>query len=293
MSKKKLNNSTCERDFFKYLVIFTVVVVSMILLISLVRKNTKSINANTPACFDKFYEETIFDDVKIKLNSDIFSHEQVINEVKEKDLIDYLNKNLKKGDTIVYVSMDIGVQQLLMAKLVSQSGKVYVFNPIEKYSDAIALSAKINGFENRIITNSHAISDGNFAGLIVYKNGTLEAEGSLKSSNYQLQNGYSAISVEVNSLDVLCQNLQNINFLRISFTENLSNILKGAEQLLLRSPKIQIIADYDSSKTKDFSGLENLQQQGFSVYLLKNGNLEKIENLHKISVPQGVLIIKK
>jgi len=107
------------------------------------------------------------------------------------------------------------------------------------------------------------------------------------------ENGYSAISVEVNSLDVLCQNLQNINFLRISFTENLSNILKGAEQLLLRSPKIQIIADYDSSKTKDFRGLENLQQQGFSVYLLKNGNLEKIENLHKISVPQGVLIIKK
>lgn len=295
MSDNNVNeeHKISEKQFLKYVAIFSAAVFGFIMAISLVRKNVKSMHSNTHAIADNFYEKVIFDDIKIKLNNDIFSHEQVINEVRETDLIDYLKKNLVKGDTIVYVSMDIGVQQLLMAKLVSQSGKVYVFNPIEKYADAIAISAKANGFDTRIVANSHAISDVNYDGLLVHKNGALEVDGSLQSAGYTLQKGYSAMPVSVETLDRLCGRLQNINVLRISFAENLSKILRGAEQLIVRSPNIQIIADYNAKKTKDVSELENLQQQGFSVYMLKNKNLEKISDLKSIPVQAEILVIKK
>ena len=294
MSEERIKeHKISEKQFLKYVAIFSAVVFVLILIISFVRKNVKLMNANNSAVASEFYEETIFDDIKIKLNNDIFSHEQVINEVKEADLIDYLKKNLIKGDTIIYVSMDIGVQQLLMAKLVEQSGKVYVFNPIEKYADAIAISAKANGFDTRIVASSHAISDVSYDGLLVHKNGALAADGSLQNVGYNLQNGYSAMPVSVETIDRLCSNLQNVNVLRISFAENLSKILRGAEQLISRSPNIQIIADYNSEKTKDLSELENLRKLGFTVYFLTNKNLEKITDLTSIPVQAEILVIKK
>ena len=89
MSEERIKeHKISEKQFLKYVAIFSAVVFVLILIISFVRKNVKLMNANNSAVASEFYEETIFDDIKIKLNNDIFSHEQVINEVKEDDLID-------------------------------------------------------------------------------------------------------------------------------------------------------------------------------------------------------------
>ncbi len=292
--KNSDQHQNLDGKFARYVIVTILILITLVIIISIAKSKSKTVNNNLSLNVDTFREEIIFGDIKIKLNSDIFSHEQLQNEIKEKDLIDFLNANIKKGDTIIYTSFDIGVQQLLMAKLVSQSGKVYVFNPVENYSNAIAFSAKINGFENRIITKSVSVSDKNFDGLIVYKNGTSESDGILHEANYKLPDGYNALKVKVSTIDELCSQLQNVNFLRISVTNNISKIIQGAQNLINRSPNIQIIIDYDVDKTKDLTAIEQLKKQGFNIYILrKNAKLDYLIDINKIEEHQAILVIKK
>ena len=72
---------------------------------------------------------------------------------------------LRKGDTVVHVSNGIGTQALLIAKLIGQSGRVYVYNPYEKYVSAIKRSAELNNFEHRLHTYVYAIADHIFEGI--------------------------------------------------------------------------------------------------------------------------------
>lgn len=264
-----------SRNFRKKTLLHTLVflIISFVLVIgiSIFRKQSSSIVENNAADLNKLQEKTVFNDIKIKINRDIFSHDQINHEVRENDLISYYNKNLKKGDTIIYVSHDVGVQQLLMAKLISQSGRVYVFNPVEKYNDAINLSAKENGFENRIITKTIAISDKISNGVLVYKSGDFPAEGSIQEGDYQVESGYHALKVDVSSLDELCHNLQNVDLLRISTMSDIDKVMKGAKNIIQNSPKIKIVADYDREKSKnENSYLEDLKKEGFDIYLINN-----------------------
>ena len=265
--------------------IFLVFSLVLIIGISAFRKQSSSLVNNEPVDPKNVMEKIIFDDIKIKINSDIFSHDQIIHEVQENDLISYYKKNLKKGDTIIYVSHDVGVQQLLMAKLITQSGRIYMLNPMEKYNDTIRLSAKENGFENRIITQTVVASDRDSSGTLTYKSGDFPGNGFIKEGEYQSKRGHHGIKVTMSSLDKLCPNLQNVDFLRISIISGVNRAIKGAENIIKSSPKIKIIMDYDKEKFKDENTcLDDLKKKGFDIYLINNEgeiNLTDLKNVEK------------
>ena len=198
----------------------------------------------------------------------------------------YYEKNLKEGDTIIYVSQDVGVQQLFMAKLVSPSGRIYVINPFEKYIDTIELSAEANGFKNRILTKTVAISNDSFEGFLVYKNDESPEYGIIKTADYKVEKGYNALKVNVATLDGLYPNLQNINFLRITTKINAEKVIAGASRIIKHSPQIKIILDYEKDLFQAPTILNNLKGESFKFYLInKDGeispaNFEKITKGH-------------
>lgn len=121
-----------KKKALRYAFITVIILIALIVAISCYRKQCKTVLDNTSSNPQNVQEKVIFDDIKIKINKDIFSYDQINNEVRERDIISYFKKNLKDGDTVLYVSQDIGVQQLLIAKLISRSGRIYILNPFEK-----------------------------------------------------------------------------------------------------------------------------------------------------------------
>ena len=258
----------------RYALVTVVILIALIIAVSCYRKQSKTILDNSSSDLQNVREKVIFDDIKIKINGDVFSHDQINNEVKEKDIISYFSKNLKKGDTVIYVSQDIGVQQLLIAKLISQSGRIYVLNPFEKYNDTIELSAKSNGFGNRVFTKTVAISDKPSEGLLVYENEQSPEYGTIKTADYKLEKGFNALKVEVTTLDEIYPNLQNINFLRISKKKNAINAINGAQRIIKRSPQIKIVLDYEKEEFQNSEFINNMKELGFKVYeISKDGEI--------------------
>ena len=270
----------------RYSLIAVIILIALIIAISCYRRYTTIVLDNEVSDPRNTQEKIVFNDIKIKINNDVFSYDQIRNEVNEKDLVFYYSKNLHKGDTIIYVSQDIGVQQLLMAKLISQSGRVYVLNPFEKYNDTIELSAEANGFKNRVFTKTFALSNDSFDGFLVYKNSESPEYGEIRTSDYDIEKGYNALKVTVTTLDNLFPNLQNINFLRITTKNNAAKTIAGAWKIIKHSPKIKIILDYEKDISQDLAVMSSLKEEGFKIYLInENGEIsptdfEKITKGH-------------
>ena len=275
----------------KYSVITVIILIALIIAISCYRKHSSAVLDNNLFDPQNTQEKIIFGDIKIKINNDVFSYDQIRNEINEKDLVSYYNKNLKKGDTVIYVSQDVGVQQLLMAKLIEKSGRIYILNPFEKYNDTIAVSAITNEFENRVFTDTLAISNDSFDGFLVYKNNESPEYGVIKTSEYKVEKGYKALKVTVTTLDNLYPNLQNINFLRITTKSNALKVIDGAWKIVKHSPNIKIILDYEKDILQDLDVMSSLKEKGFKIYLInENGEISPID-FEKIT--KGHILLQK
>lgn len=269
-----LKTDDLKNKALRYSLITIIILVLLIIAISYIRKQSSTILENDFSDPLNVQEKIVFDDIKIKMNNDIFSYDQIRNETKEKDLLSYYEKNLKKGDTIIYVSQDVGVQQLFMAKLISSSGRIYVINPFEKYNDTIELSAEANGFKNRVQTKTAAISNDSFEGFLVYKNDESPEYGIIKTSDYKVEKGYKALKVNVATLDGSYPNLRNINFLRITTKINAEKAIAGALRIIKHSPKIKIILDYEKDLFQAPTIINNLKDESFKFYLInENGEV--------------------
>lgn len=222
---------------------------------------------------DNKYElrtSVIFDDIKlITNNNDMFSHDSLHKEAEGNAFVDYVKNNLKKGDTIVHISNGIGINLLLMAKLIGQAGRIYAYNPYEKYTNTIQKSAETNGFSSRIKIGTYAISDSSFDGILVYKNNFPILSGEIQPANYIIPAGYSSMDVKVASLDELLPNVQNINYLTID-NENCEKVLQGAKKLISRSKNIIIVLNSPNITNwkffRDFSA-----EFDFEIFKIQDG----------------------
>jgi len=279
---EEISNNFKEKAL-RYALVTIVVLLALIVAISCYRKQSKTIIDNSSSDLQNVREKVIFDDIKIKINRDVFSHDQINNEVKEEDIISYFRKSLRIGDTVLYVSQDIGVQQLFIARLISRSGRIYILNPFEKYNDTIKLSAKSNGFESRVFTKTIAISDKPSEGLLVYENEQSPEYGVIKPSDYKLEKGFNALKVKISTLDEIYPNLQNINLLRISKKKNLVNAINGAQKIIKRSPKIKIVLDYEETEIQNPEFMNCVKEFGFKIYAISENGEISPANLNKIT----------
>lgn len=233
----------------------------------------------------------VFGDIKLVSNNDIFSHDALRKESEEDALVKYMKENLKEGDTIVHVSNSIGIHLLLMAKLVGQSGRIYAYNPYEKYIDTMEKSAEVNGFEARVKLGTFAISDSVFDGLLVYKNNFPVLSGEVQPATYTVPAGYGSMSVSVSSLDALLPQLQNINYLAIN-ANNCEKVLRGAEVLLSRSKNVAVILNFPGEEDMPYLG-EFVNKFQFKVYTIQENGVLLLSNLKTLSRENSRYLVLK
>jgi FkbM family methyltransferase len=234
-----------------------------------------------------FSDEVIFDDIRVHINNDSFSHDSLKEETHNNEVAAYLKKNLNRGDTIIDIAHNTGMQTLLMAKLIQQPGRIYFYNPSKRYVDSVKSSALTNGFESRIFPHALGISDCSFDGLLVYKNNFPNITGKIKPKNHKIPVGYSAITVEVSSIDEQLPNLQNVNLIIIDINDDCSKIINGATNLIKKSKELSIIINYNDAFSVDSSAFQTLLDAGFGVNIIQSdgslqpSNVNEIKKLNK------------
>lgn len=238
--------------------------------------------------------EIIYNDIKLLSYGDLFSHDVILRDTVDSPLYKYLSVALRKGDTVVHVSNGIGTQALLIAKLIGQSGRVYVYNPYEKYVSAIKRSAELNNFEHRLHTYVYAIADHIFDGWLVYRNNFPVMSGEIQPADYRVPAGYSYMPVKVSTIDAMLPEVQRVNML-VMFGNNVCNqALMGAIHLIERSPDITILLSANRDEQSKRTLREIMMKFSFHLsYIKEDGLLHKCNGVDDIPEDAQYIILGK
>jgi len=199
-------------------------------------------------------------------------------DMKTNGEVSFLNKNVKKFNTIFDVGANIG-DWLMFANKLNCNAKIYAFEPFRKSFNILNNKKFLN---NNVHCNLLALS--NEVGKVnLFYNTNESSLNSLyrrESSNCKL---VDKIEVDVDTVDNFCfkNNIQDIDFLKIDVEGNELKTILGATRMIL-DEKIKIIqfeygGTYISSQTllKDiFSFFAN---KNYTIYKIYSKNIKRIE----------------
>ena len=98
--------------------------------------------------------------IGIKLNVSIKNQLGLVLNSVEPHLQKFLEKNLKKGDTVLDIGSNIGYTSILMSRLVGKDGNVYAFEPMSQNLAILHKNISLNNCKNITVIDK-ALSDKN------------------------------------------------------------------------------------------------------------------------------------
>ena len=165
------------------------------------------------------------------------------------------------------IGAHVGYYTLLAAKLVGPTGKVYAFEPAPGDHDTLLKNIELNDYMNITATNM-ALSDQNSTATI-YFSGLDTGRHSLYQHGLPEQG--SAV-VETTTLDnyLESQGQPNIDLIKIDVEGAEVSVLDGMSQLLLRSPNLKLIIEFNpallqSAGVPPLKLLDRLRSLGFQL----------------------------
>jgi len=183
-------------------------------------------------------------------------------------------ETLQSGMVVIDIGAHVGYYTLLAAKLVGPTGKVYAFEPAPGNHDTLLKNIALNNYSN-ITATKMAISDqkGN---ATIYLSGLDTGRHSLYQHGLPEQGN---ASVETTTLDYFLesQGWPQIDLIKIDVEGAEIAVLDGMSQLLLRSPKLNLIIEFNpallqSAGVTPISFLEKLRSLGFQLSNVDDSN---------------------
>lgn len=200
-----------------------------------------------------------------------------------------VRKLLKPGQVFVDVGAHIGYYTTLAAELVGPTGRVYAFEPNPLNAKLLRKNTAKFGDVVRIVRA--AASDHVGSGRLYLNHGN--------SGDHRLYEcpGRKSIEVDVVTLDSVLDGV-NVDFIKIDAQGVEPEILRGAEQTLMRSENMSGIVEYLPKRlvrrgVKRGQLLRQLHQMGFEIYTFRDQKLELITEDVGREVLYKNLFIKK
>jgi FkbM family methyltransferase len=156
---------------------------------------------------------------------------------------DIIWEYVRPGMTVIDIGANLGYYTIKMGAKVGPSGRVFSFEPNPQLVPFLAQNISINGFDRRCTL--FAIAVGDQAGkseLVVYASGLGGSHINELSGS-----GGACVQVEVDTLDNRLSKVERVDFLKIDAEGYEPLILKGAQQLLRRSPDCALILEVMTS----------------------------------------------
>lgn len=228
------------------------------------------------------------------------------NSVWEKNETNYLVANVKPGDVVVECGANIGYYTVLLAKLVSTTGKVFSYEANNEVMDLANISLKINDLSDIVVLKNLCVSDKygevdfsinrDFSKFLGISFGSINRGVSHISLNSKEKNIKKVRTV---TLDQDLSHLDQIDWLRMDIEGSEILALKGAKRLIESSPNLKIVTEWVPSALKKYGNLSKLIDylfnNGFKAYLLKEDGISD-RNLSKeelLTISHTDLVFKR
>ncbi len=202
----------------------------------------------------------------------------------ELDKTNLIKTVCKPGDVVIDIGAHVGVFTFFLSKAVTQTGKVYSFEPAPVTYDVLQDTIRYNALGGIVSARQQAIHDK--AGELtfyIYNNSEISNGNSISSTN--TTGGSYPIQVEMILLDSLKSEIgdQHLSFIKIDAEGAELGILKGGQNLIKKHrPFITLevhpksFADPEAEKGAIYSFIKDL---GYSIKKNKQ-ELSQAEFLH-------------
>ena len=179
----------------------------------------------------------------LKLVADLTQHRAHLLGMYEPELETAIAELLAPGMVAFDVGAHIGYMSLLMARQVTESGKVYVFEPLPSNVELLAKTMQINHFGQVIVVSAAVSSCSGEATLLLGKNPSTNRL--IKPEALQIDR--PAIQVKTISLDDFAAEaqIQRVDLIKIDIEGHELEALRGAQRLLEQS-KPSIVCEFHS-----------------------------------------------
>jgi FkbM family methyltransferase len=162
--------------------------------------------------------------------------------IYEPHVQEILKATLKQGDVVYDIGGHHGYHSLLASKLVGDSGKVYVFEPLPENRDVIVRVMSANNCGN-CTALPVAVSDN--IGRTPLFFGTDDSQPSILSSPA------SSLMVETTTLDDFASRHQRPNLVKVDVEGAEYAVLLGARQLLATGPPITWVIELHTNEIRE------------------------------------------
>ena len=179
----------------------------------------------------------------------------------EKQEIDFLYRNLQKGDVFVDVGANIGLFTLNASKLVGNSGKVYAFEAFKPSFNKLKYHIDSNQINNTLVEHCAIVDQEKMIEILYHKD-----EQNFGMASSYLQEFSNKELVKGISLDdyVEDKTIQNIKLIKIDIEGGEYDALQGMKQILKnQKPKVLIEVNTIAQKNagKSQTDLEKFFQE--------------------------------
>ncbi|WP_169747426.1 FkbM family methyltransferase [Belnapia moabensis] len=215
----------------------------------------------------------------------------------EMDVEAVLGRLLRRGDRVAEVGANMGYHTLTMAEAVGPEGQVHSFEANPAVLPLLRATIAVNGFGGRVTLYPVAALDA--PGDVSFSSdpehigsGHLAFEG--EAANYSRR-----VTVPAVTLDAALAALPSIQLLRMDAEGSEPRVLRGAAELIARSPGLRIVTEWSAPMMAVRSDLGALiawlgGELGFGFWrVAKGGMLEKVPADSLPGLPHGDLVMMR
>ena len=219
-------------------------------------------------------------DYSLKLRSDsVLAESLFIGGAFEENEIRFFRDVVKPGMTVFDVGANVGLYSVISGNAVGQSGRVWSFEPFPPIAMYLRENVCLNDLINVTVVEK-AVSDlmGTFDFHVFPEGCDVYNSLGAKERPEEKLHAVEKILVEVTTIDAFAgeAGIEKIDILKIDVEGAEERVLKGAEQLIRRSPNVQIVIEiYEPSAQQCGCSsqrlIEMLEGWGFSMFEIGPG----------------------
>lgn len=189
----------------------------------------------------------------------------------EKDNFRFINSKVKKGDIILDIGAHIGLTAVLFGQKVSDTGRVYSFEPTPVSFKVLKETIRINKLENIITPVNRPVTESTGKVQFFISDTAVDVANSLVA----YEDGKKLHGIELNgtSVDdfVNGEKLKKVNFIKIDAEGAELKVLKGAKETLISFKPLVILALHPIAIAANGDSLHNIyeyiQSLGYKIYM--------------------------
>jgi FkbM family methyltransferase len=215
------------------------------------------------------------------ITNDLISEDIKTYGVWEPEVTNYLIKNIKPHETIIEVGANIGYYTVLMAKLVSPSGRIYSYEANGEAYDLANLSLNINGLSEIVKLKNMGILDKTGNAILSHEQSNIHSFLMTNIGATHIVPTKDNCGLKKNirtvSLDEDLSGLKNVDWLKMDIEGSELLALRGAKRIISSSPNLKIVMEWSPRMLMNFGSVSDLidllHGYGFKFYEIEENGI--------------------